>query len=86
MREVEIGDVYKNRQGDIVRVIDRTNDLVDVEIIFTNTPDHEGYNFWGASGSRTSAFIITIPTEKEDPEDVMIDKILSKEDYPEYYL
>jgi len=86
MIEVEIGDVYKNRQGDIVRVISRTDDLVNVEIVFTTTPEHEGYNFWGASGSRTYASLRTIPTEKESPEDVMIDDLLSKETHPEYYL
>ena len=85
------GEVYRNRRGDIVQIMAVDNDLAHLEVIKFKNPNQPGpkrYNFWSKSGSRSYGRYNhpnDIIERHQKQEDVIL-IILSKEDYPEYYL
>ena len=87
MRQVKIGNIFKNRCGQVVKITKASDELADVDVIKSSKNlDMEPYNFWMASGSRCDSSLSEIPPHKQSDDDVLIDQVLTKEDYPEYYL
>ena len=88
--EVKIGDVYRNRRGDFVQIIQVEADLADVVVLkFKDTQSEPEYNFWTPSGSqlfRRYQHPNDIIERHQKAKDVLILDKISIEEYPEYFL